>query len=391
MGNKKRSKEPRFGAHNVAADSTRRRNEAKSYGYLKIPKGVQVFKEKVSKGKKKTYVDILPYIVNDESHLDANPDNPMSALPGNPWYKKPIYVHRSIGADNESIICLKTIGEKCPACTHRKVQEQQGFDKEELISKAVLRNLYLLFPIDDEEYDAEEFHVWDISNGNFQSQLDEELEENPDNGVFPDLEFGMTLEVRFSEESFAGNKFAQASRINFLERDEPYDESLQDEIPCLDDMIVILTPEEIQAKLLDLDPEDLQDERPSRKAKPGAGRKRKPVKDEEPEEEPDDDDDDEPKERSSRRKPGKETTSRTSRRRRAKDEDEPEEEPDDDDESEEKPKPSRRTGKAKTGKKPKLEECPEGYEFGQDFDEYDECEDCPIFNECGTAYEKNNR
>src|SRR5690606_31195848 len=125
-------------------------------------------------------------------------------------------------------------GEKCPICQHRKLQEQQGLDKEEMIGNASKRNLYLVFPLEDDDYDPETFHIWDVANGNFQSQLDEEIEEDPERGEFPDPEFGKTLEIRFSEESFAGNKFPQTSRINFVDRD-PYEVDIIDDAPCLDD------------------------------------------------------------------------------------------------------------------------------------------------------------
>ncbi|HDY68100.1 MAG TPA: hypothetical protein ENH85_09935, partial [Candidatus Scalindua sp.] len=107
MSKKKKS---RFGAHNVGADVNRRKTESSGYGYLLIPKGTPLFKEKPTKGKNRVNLDIIPYIVSVDNHPDANSDIPDSAHKGNPWYKRPIWVHRSIGTDNDSVVCLKTIG-----------------------------------------------------------------------------------------------------------------------------------------------------------------------------------------------------------------------------------------------------------------------------------------
>ena len=49
--------------------------------------------------------------------------------------------------------------------------------------------------------------------------------------------------------------------------------------------------------------------------------------------------------------------------------------------------------KALKKKEPETEEeapddCPEGYEFGIDFDEKEECEACEVWNECGDYKDK---
>ena len=63
-----------------------------------------------------------------------------------------------------------------------------------------------------------------------------------------------------------------------------------------------------------------------------------------------------------------------------------------DDETEEDEKPRRRTSKKTTGKatrsKKKDDECPEGYVFGEEWDMYDECDDCPLNDKCGDLAEE---
>ena len=168
MSKKKKSK---FGA-NVVADVERRKKEGSAYGYLNLPKGLKMFKE--SDGidtKGRVHLDIIPYIVSDKHHKDANPDTDTAQI-GEPWYKKPISVHRGIGVDNESVVCPRTIGKKCPICEHRDKQIKDGEDKDDIINKAQLRNLYLVYPIGSKNYD-EEIHLWDISDYLSQQKLDD--------------------------------------------------------------------------------------------------------------------------------------------------------------------------------------------------------------------------
>lgn len=409
----------------VRGDIERREKESKSYGYLKLPKNVQIFKEEVTTRKSgRTYIDIIPYIVTDPKHMDANPDNPNSALVGNAWYKKPIYVHRNVGADNETVICLKTIGEKCFCCDYRKQQQKQHIDKDDLIDPAKQRILYVIIPIDHPDYE-EDFAVWDIAHNNFQAELDEELKEKPENEEFGDPISGATLGIRFSEEKFKNFKFAKAGSIEFDFNRPPYDENIVEEAPNLDEMIEVLTYEEMRMKFMEIDDEAEEEEAPrrsrrsSRRSNVGdeeeQTRSRRSARrgtrntepEEDPEEEPEEDPEEEPR-RSRRTSSGSSKPERTSRRssRRQEPEHDPEEEPNDEEPEEEEPISRRKRGITRTkksgeeppfepdekqgnprrsarAKKGAVDECPSGYQFGDDWDRYDECLDCPIFDACG--------
>ena len=101
-----------------------------------------------------------------------------------------------------------------------------------------MRNLYIVIPKNNKNY-SEEPHIWDISQFLFQDKLNEEIQENEEYETFPDLEEGYTLRIRFAEGSFGSNKFAEVSRIDFIERKKPYDESILEKIPSLDDILEI--------------------------------------------------------------------------------------------------------------------------------------------------------
>ena len=364
MAKRKKSK---FGA-NVVADVEKRKKETSSYGYLNLPKGLSMFKE--SEGK--VLLDFIPYEVTDKHHSDYNPDGGGLTEMNQPWYKKPILVHPNVGADNQTVVCPKTIGKKCPICEEREQQFKDGVDKDDVVKAPKRRNLYLVIPIDHKEYD-EELHLWNISHYLFQTSLDDELEEDPDEGVFPSPEEGKTLKVRFSEEVFNKNKFYDTSRIDFVERDEQYEEEIIDDSPNLDEIFTVLSYKALKALFFEMDEDEMEEEdekateeddapfdedTPTRKKKSLKKKNKKKPKVEEEEEE--EEEEEKPKRKKAKRKP----------------------EPEEEDEEEEKPK------RKKKDKKPKEKECPEGHTFGKDWDEENDCDECPLFDACGEANEE---
>ena len=318
------------------------RNAAKQqkgagYSHLNLPKGLSIFKEEP---KTRMSFDIIPYEVVVDNHPDKD-DEYGIAVKGSLWYKRPYWLHRNVGANNESVICPSSIGKKCPICEHRAQMLKDGADWNDDAVKALkpsMRNLYLVVPIGDKKYD-EEVHVWDISQFLFQDKLNEEIQENEENETFPDLEEGYTLKVRFSEETFAKNTYAATSRIDFLDRDSQYEDDVIEEGNCLDNLLNISAYKTIQALFF-------------------GG-----LSQEEAEEEDEDEDEDEV----------------------------PFEEDEEDEEEEEKKPPVRRKTQSKTKtqtkaktstKKKASNKCPEGHKFGKDCEKFDECDDCDLWEKC---------
>lgn len=371
-------KKSKFGSK-VVADVERREKTASNFGYLQLPKNLPLFKEDEGTVK----LDIIPYIVSNDMHPDANKDHDI-ALEGTAWYKRPVWIHHSVGPENETIVCPKTVGKKCPICEYRSKQFKEGVEKDSVIRKAQLRNLYIVIPQGHRKYD-EDFHLWDISNGNFQELLDDELREDPELGDFPDPVDGKTLKIRFTEETFNKNKYYKATRIDFLDRKEGYsDEDVQD-APVLDELFEILPYKEIEMLLMGVDEEDYESSK------------------EEVEEE-----DDQPSFSRRRKRLDQDKEQKSSRRRRAE-VDEPEPEPEEEEEEpEEEPKSTRRRSRRDSKEETELEEetpkrtrrrtsakeekdtdeCPEGFTFGKDWDDDPACDNCEIFEACGSKYEK---
>lgn len=334
----------------VAKNSHKQKTQASQYGYLNLPSGMNVFKEEPDT---KVTLDFLPYTIIDQNHPDIDQDGEFPQL-GDLWYKRPFKVHRNIGAENEAVVCPTSIKKKCPICEYRAKRKKEGADQEELGAiKASNRNLYVVVPKNHKEYD-EEPHIWDISKYLFQDMLNDEIDENKEYGVFPDPEEGLSVRIRFTENKLGRNKFAETSRIDFEQREKPYDEKILDSVPNLDEVLNIMTYEQIEKKFFEMEAEeDAGKAKEDDKEKSSEGRTRFGGKKEEKEKE-------------------KET-----------DKDEKK-----DDKEKEKEKPAMQRTKDKEKEKGKEEEtgstnkCPHKHTFGEDCEKHDECDNCDSWDKC---------
>lgn len=261
MAKKKKNKSKRSFSTNfkkaVVRDTERQEKAQKSFGYLNIPKGIPIFNAEPG-GRHK--LDIMPYVVTDAAHPDRYEDEGI-AVEGELWYKRPFKIHKNIGVGKDAVICPRSFGKKCPICDYMEKRLKEGADWEDVKELKVSdRNLYVVIPRGSKDHE-EVPHIWDISQYLFQNLLNTELKEDEDYAVFPDLEEGLTLRIRFDSSTIGDSKpFAEASRIDFYERKEIYDESILDDIPNLDDVLQQLTYKELEAKFMEIDDSDYADE-----------------------------------------------------------------------------------------------------------------------------------
>jgi len=332
----------------MAMSREKDKSRESSYGYLNIPSNITVLKIGSTD---KVHLDFLPYVVSDENHPDRVEDQ--LAVPGDLWWRRPFRIHRNIGPSNQTVVCPSTYGLPCPICEYRKKLFAEKADKELTDPlKLSYRYLYIVQPIGHEKFE-ESLHIWDISYTLFQKLLDQEVDEDESRMDFPSLEGGLTLDIRFTEEQLGKNKYYEASRIDFSER-EDYEESILDEIPDLDKVLTLMTYKQLEALFLDFeeDDEEEEEEKPVRRKRNTAP----PEVEEEVEEE----------------EVVEEEVEKPVRKKRTTKKPEPEPE-----EEEEK------TRKRKAAKKiePK-EKCPSGYKFGVDTDDHDECDTCNLWDTC---------
>lgn len=347
----------------VRRNVEKQQKEASGYGYLNLPKGVQMFKEKEGK----MYLDIIPYGVKMENHPDLDRDAGIAEA-GSLWYKFPFKIHRDIGANNDAVVCPSTFGKKCPICDYMKKRAKEGAEWEELKAyKPGKRNLYAVIPIGDKKME-EEIHIWDVSSYLFQNLLNEELSDREDYAVFPALEGGKTLCIRFEEQQLGKNKFCEAKRIDFEKRKEDYDESIIDEVPCLEELLKVLSYKELETMMFELDPEDVDSktDNDSNEEDAPVVKKKKIIRKSIEEEE-------EVKEKEVEEKP--------LRKRKPVEEEIVEEVVEEEVVVEEKPirkaKPEPKEEPAKTEKT----KCPHGYKWGS-ADEHKECGSCEAWDDC---------
>lgn len=324
----------------------KRAKEGAQKGFsVNLPEDVKRFTPK-----KGTYkLDIIPYTVSAKRHPDG-------VAAGEQWCRRPFLIHYGIGVDSKPQICPRTIGKPCPICEYyEREKKRPGADEEALKEiRAKARELYNVIDLDNED---DGIQVFEMSYHLFGKLLEGEINEADDDEIagFAELKGGKTLKVRFSEATMGKNKFLEATRIDFLERDD-YKKSILDDVVDLDSVFNVLSYEELEAVFLEDEgvgmagggDDDDDDDAPKTKKKShkaddddddDAPKSKKKAKDD------DDDDDDKPKSR------------RTSKKAPADDDDDDDEAPkpksrrtvkktdDDDDNDDEKPKASKKSTK----------------------------------------------
>ena len=264
----------------VMKASQRQAQERSSYGYLNLPKGVGVF---TAKPDTRVTLDFLPYMVTVNNHPDKDDENEI-AMNGTEWYRRPYKIHRNVGATKDSVICLQSIGKKCPVCEYRQKRAKEGADKDELASLRVSdRYLYVINPLDAEGMEAGKFYVFDISHAMFQKLLDDEIDEGSVIEYFMDPVEGVSLRVRFTGKTIGNSKpFPEATKITPIDRKKTYPEDVATSTPKLDNLLIIMSYEELERKFFELEDETTPDkeEEPDEPLKP----QRKPKKEVEPDE-----------------------------------------------------------------------------------------------------------
>jgi hypothetical protein len=271
----------------VASNANKPAGGESSNRYLQFPKGISSFSLK--ENTRKVEMDLLPYIVSDAKHPDHN-----EIAVGDLWYRRPYKLHRNIGANNKSYVCPSSIGKKCPICEYQK----ELFDTDKKAAIALYpktRVLYIPVPLNSKEHDTEPKYVWDIAESLFADTLKETLAEKEENEIFPDLEEGKTLECTVKWKTIGDSKpYPEVTHIDFFDRD-PYEESILDEVPNLDEIInnSVLSYDELKNAFFELDEEEDkgslkedkdEDEKPSRSSRRQASEpeQKRRSKDEEP-------------------------------------------------------------------------------------------------------------
>lgn len=345
MRDKKRSN---FG-DKIGRNVQHQKESKKSFGYLNLPKGIPILN--FGEDTQRVDLDFLPYEVTDEKHPDREPEYEI-AVKGSLWYRRPFKVHRNVGAENDTVVCLRSVGKKCPICEYREKRAKEGAEKEELRELyGKPRSLYVVVPLGIKKYE-EIPTIWDMSDKLFQEILNDELSISEEDRCFPDLENGRTTTLKLRWKSLGGNSYPEVRSISFSKRD-PYPETILDDVPNLDEILKVLDYETLYAKFFEEEVggslREPEDEKPVRRERP-----REESKEQE-------------EERPSRRRSEPEHEEEKPVRRSRNEEEVSEE------------KVERKISRSAKSSDP---ECPHGHRFGIDTEEFKECDTCDIWGKC---------
>lgn len=273
-------------------------------------------------------IDVIPYLAGTH-----DPNN----KPDEPVYVLDLKVHRGVGAMEEIMVCPEQYGDPCPICEEMRKRSHQDLDFKTEIKplKPGRRVMYNIVVRDGGDMEKKGVQVFEIAHWFMEKHL-AKIAKDPRGGgftIFSDPDDGKSISF---ERSGVGATSTNYEGHRFLDRTEVItDEELEGAF-CLDDLIELKSYDEIYKAFHGEAPESDDDDTADDTA--------------------DDDVDND-------------------------DVDDDVDDVDDDDAVEEKPaeKPKRGGKKRRAKKGPS---CPHGHTIGDDIDEYEECDDCEMWDAC---------
>jgi len=276
-------------------------------------------------------ITIVPYLTGNQ-----DPRLP----PGKPAFFLYVFVHRGVGVNENSYICLNRTynGKPCPICEYQKeLREATDIEVSEDAIKALnptKRAIYNIVCKDSAKEENVGVQIWDVSHYLFTVPLEELAHKKKGGGDVPYADDTIGKIISFRQKGSKRN--LEYTAFEFKDREPLSDEVLESAV-CLDELLHKPTYEEVYDAFWAGKKEERKEEVQER------GDSRREEKEEEEEEK------EAPIEADSRRKP--------SLKKKEEEEDVSEE-------------------------VEKYTECPYGAAFGSDFDQYDECEGCEARSDC---------
>ncbi len=167
-------------------------------------------------------------------------------------YEQTFWTHPYMGADDETVICLKlTFSQPCPICRARgEMMKDPGYDKDAM-KKLMPKERQAFWVINLDEI-AKGPQIVEMSFHNFGKLLDKRVNadnNNPDGTrrFFADPNRGSTLIVEMDETTMGNSKpFAQASAIDFqYPRKKAFNKEWLKLVVPLSDCVKVMTYEEV--------------------------------------------------------------------------------------------------------------------------------------------------
>ena len=310
-------------------------------------------------------LDVIPYVAG--SH-DPN------VKAGEPQYVLDLWVHRGVGALQQSFVCpQKNFKSRCPICEKQLQMRKSGeFSDEEIKDmQPKRRTLYNVFVWDSKEEIRKGVQVWEVSHFFFEKHI-AELCKRPKGGgfiIFSDPDNGKS--ISFKKKSKGQNMEFLGHRFEDRDEEGEITDDMLEAALVLDDLIHIPTIKELQKAVeegfADSDSDD-DDDKPRRGKKRAKADEDDEDNDDDEDYNTDDDDDDDDDEDEKPKKKGSKKSS--AKKKKVEDDDDDDEDFEDEEEDE---KPAKKKGK----QKPVEDDDDEDDDFGDDDDDDDEEDEKP--------------
>lgn len=220
-------------------EATKKSYESKdSFGEMAdyFKKGVKIKKFFPKAGEH--LLDIIPFI--------AGKNHP-TISEGKPAYVLDIWVHRNVGSDGGSYVCLqKNYKQRCPICEHQRLMRKEGSytDDEIKALDAKRRVVYNVLCYDSQEEISKGVQVFETSHFFMEKHL-AELAKRPKGGGFVPFahpEEGKSISWTISKKGQYGEWFGH----KFIDRDEDITDETLEEAHVLDEIIHIPSVKELE-------------------------------------------------------------------------------------------------------------------------------------------------
>jgi len=180
-------------------------------------------------------IDIVPYIVGS---------NDPKLTKGDINYVLDVWVHRGIGANESTYICpARNYNRPCPICEHINELKRMGEYDEEMIKLKYpkRRVVYNMLCYDSDREENKGVQIWEVAHWFMERHL-APLARAPKTGgfiPFADAEIGKSISfTKESKTEFIGHRL--------IDRDYVISDEILEQAYCLDDMIEILSYDELR-------------------------------------------------------------------------------------------------------------------------------------------------
>ena len=275
-------------------------------------------------GKGDHIIDIIPYFAG--AHDPHNKE-------GEPAYVLNLEVHRYVGPMDAMIVCPAQYNLPCPICEEGRKLNSEKADYKTVVKplKPSRRVVYNVIVRDGGDMEKKGVQIFEIAHWFMEKHL-AKIAKDPRGGgytVFSDPDDGRSISF---ERTGTGSENTGYSGHRFVDRPEIITDDELAEAICLDDIIELKDYEEIYELF--------------------HGKNADAKEEEEEEYEVDND----------------------AMVDEAYESEEPEEEAEE--------KPPKRKKREKKSRKQRAPKCPHGHVIGEDVDEYEDCEDCVMYDQC---------